>query len=133
MSDPVEPENVPTQGIAQGPAPSAAGAAGPPFNAEFFSAVFAERVGQACAAYPNSTPVVTLRLADGSEYDLCQIAVLTPHWMAAVVYRDPAVEEMDTIFLPYGTISRVTVAAEPRSQRALGFRVDHRPEVPPAT
>lgn len=105
-------------------APSSAppGVGGPPFGVEFFASVLAERVRAVCEGEPELVPVVELHLADGFTPDVCHIPVLTPSWMMALAYRDKETcEVMDTLFIPYAMVMRVTVSTWHRSQRPAGF------------
>ena len=98
------------------------GGAGPPFGIAFFASVLTDRVRAVCDGAPEQIPVVELHLADGFTADLCHIPVLTPAWMMALVYRDKATcKEMDTMFIPYSMVMRVTVSTWHRSQRPAGF------------
>ena len=96
--------------------------AGPPFGMDFFASVLTERVRLVCDGAPQQVPVVELHLADGFIPDICHIPVLTPAWMMALVYRDKATcKEMDTMFIPYAMVMRVTVSTRHRNQRPAGF------------
>jgi hypothetical protein len=98
------------------------------FDAAFFQTVFPEHVSAECEAQPDRVPVVELYLADGTKLDLCHVVFLADSWLAVAYYRDGGREsELDTAFLPYGLIVRVTVALHPIARRKLGFRV-HEPK-----
>lgn len=99
---------------------------GPPFGPAFFLTVLADRVREQCDQQPDAIPVIELHLADGVTLDLCHVAGVGPQWMAAVFFRDrETCEEMDTSFVPYGLITRVTVSMWHRSQRRIGFDLEH--------
>jgi len=101
---------------------------GPPFGPAFFLTVLADRVQQQCKQQPDAIPVVELHLADGTTLDLCHVAGVGPQWIAALYYRDrETCEEMDTAFVPYGLITRLTISMWHRSQRKIGFDVEHSP------
>jgi hypothetical protein len=94
------------------------------FDAAFFQTVFPERLQVQCQAQPDRVPVVELHLADGTKLDICHVAFLAESWLAVAYYRDGGSDaELDTAFLPYGLIARVTVSLHPRSSRKAGFMV----------
>lgn len=98
------------------------GSAGPPFGMEFFASVLTDRVRVICDGAPEQIPVVELHLADGFTPDVCHIPVLTPTWMVVLAYRDKETcKEMDTMFIPYAMVMRVTVSVWHRNQRPAGF------------
>ena len=100
------------------------GSGGPPFGVEFFASVLTERVRTVCEGAPEQVPVVELHLADGLTADVCHIPVLAPQWIVALVYRDKETcKEMDTMFIPYALVTRVTVSTWHRSQRLAGFNL----------
>jgi hypothetical protein len=93
------------------------------FDAAFFQTVFPERLQVQCQAQPERVPVVELHLADGTKLDVCHFAFLAESWLAVAYYRDGRSDpELDTAFLPYGLIARVTVSLHPIESRKLGFR-----------
>lgn len=95
---------------------------GPPFAAPFFATVLTDRVRAECDGHPDPVPVVELHLADGFIADVCHIAGMEPSWMAVTVYRDrETCEEMDLLFVPYQSITRVSISVRHRSQRPAGF------------
>jgi hypothetical protein len=94
------------------------------FDAAFFQKVFPEHVRAECQAQPDRVPVVELHLADGTKLDLCHVVFLADSWLAVAYYRGGHGEtELDTAFLPYGVIARVTISLHPRSSRRVGFVV----------
>ena len=96
-----------------------------PFNHVFFQTIFAERVRAVCEGHLEDVPVVLLQLADDREFDLCHIELLAPLWMAAAVFRNgTSCENMDTVFIPYDTITRVTLSRRDADERHAGFQVD---------
>lgn len=106
-------------------APEPGEGGGPPFDARFFETVFADRVRSVCAAR-SGTPVVFLKLADDTTLDVCHIELLTPRWMLAAVFLDDLTcENMDSVFVPYETILRVTVSTRNVSDRRMGFQLEH--------
>lgn len=99
---------------------------GPPFGPSFFLTVLGDRVREQCDRNPESVPVVGLHLADGVILDLCHVAGVGPQWLGARFYRDrETCTDMDVAFVPYGLITRITVSMWHRSQRPLGFDVNH--------
>ena len=49
---------------------------------------------------------------------------LAEGWLAVAYYRDGSRDGgLDTAFLPYGLITRVTVSLHPKSSRKAGFTV----------
>ena len=103
---------------------TAATGGGPPFGPDFFATVLHERVRAVCAAAPAAVPGVLLHLADGNTLDLCHVIALEPAWLAALIFRNREVcADMDTVFIPYGLIGRVTVTLEHSRAREMGFRV----------
>jgi len=100
-------------------------AGGAPFDAEFFSTAFRERVGSLCKERPDGASVVLVQLADGRVLDLCHIELLTLRWMMAVVFREGSdCGEMDTVLAPYEMITRITLSRRTASDRRLGFQVE---------
>ncbi len=100
---------------------------GPPFDAEFFTTVLAERVSAVCATDPGATSVVLVHLADGTVLDVCHIEQLLPRWMAAMVFRETGDDdEMDLVLVPYALVTRVTISLRPAAQRPIGFRAVRR-------
>lgn len=96
-----------------------------PFNHLFFQTIFAERLQSVCKGHSEEVPVVLLHLADDRELDLCHIELLAPQWMAAAVFRNGAsCEEMDTVFLPYEMITRVTLSRRNAKDRHVGFQAE---------
>ncbi len=127
-ADPGQPAPSATPAPVALPSPSMP--VGPPFDAAFFVSVLPDRVQEQCGGNPEAVPVVELQLADGALLDLCHITTLTPAWLAATVYRDPATcDDMDLHFLPYAMISRIVLSLHAPARRALGFRVG-RPAAP---
>lgn len=97
---------------------------GPPFNAAFFLTVFRNWIKTKCAERADAVSVVLLHLTDGRVLDLCHIALLTPEWLAAAVYRDaPSCDGMDTDFVPFSSISGVTISRRENAERRIGFQV----------
>lgn len=93
------------------------------FDAAFFQTVFLERLRLECQAQPDRVPVVELHLADGTKLDICHIALLAESWLAVAHFRDAKNDpELDTAFLPYGLIARVSVSLRPLASRKLGFQ-----------
>lgn len=96
-----------------------------PFNHQFFQTIFAERLRAVCQGHSEEVPVVLLQLADDRELDLCHIELLSPQWMAVAVFRGgPSCEKMDTVFVPYEMISRVTLSRRDAKDRHVGFQTD---------
>jgi hypothetical protein len=96
----------------------------PPFGAEFFQTVLRDRVRDSCSDRAEELPVVQLRLADGSTLDLCHIVTVERLWFSVQAFRDPETgDEMDLVFVPYETVTRVTLSMLPQHQRPIGFRV----------
>jgi hypothetical protein len=108
------------------PAPALVVPPGPPFGPSFFLTVLADRVREQCDLQPESIPVVELHLGDGVTLDLCHVAGLGPQWVGAQFYRDrETCTDMDVAFVPYGLITRVTLSMWHRSQRPIGFDLEH--------
>jgi hypothetical protein len=96
-----------------------------PFNHRFFQTIFPERLQAICQGHSEEVPVVLLQLADDRELDLCHIELLAPQWMAAAVFRNSVTcEDMDTVFVPYEMITRVTLSHRNAKERHLGFQSD---------
>jgi hypothetical protein len=96
-----------------------------PFNHLFFQTIFPERLQAVCQGHSEGVPVVLLQLADDRELDLCHIELLAPQWMAAAVFRNSiSCEDMDTVFVPYEMITRVTLSRRNAKERHLGFQCD---------
>lgn len=92
------------------------------FGAGFFATVLPERGLQACQGKPEAVPVVKLHLANGTILDLCHIPHMGPGWFAAHYYREiEKCDDMDLAFVPYQLVLLVTVSAQHRSARHLGF------------
>ncbi len=97
-----------------------------PFNPLFFQTIFPERLQIVCQGHSEEVPVVLLQLADDRELDLCHIELLAPQWMAVAAFRnEPSCETMDTIFVPYEMITRVTLSRRDAKERHLGFQREH--------
>lgn len=98
---------------------------GPPFNLEFFTTMFRERVGSICVHGPEEVPVILLHLSDGCALDLCHIALLTLRWIFVAAYRDSVkCEEMDKVFVPYEMITRIILSKRSASERRIGFQLE---------
>lgn len=96
-----------------------------PFNHLFFQAIFPERLRSICQGHPEDVAVVLLQLADDRELDLCHVELLAPQWMAAAVFRNGAsCEDMDTVFVPYEMITRVTLSRRNAKERHVGFQAE---------
>lgn len=96
-----------------------------PFNHQFFQTIFPERLQSVCQGHTEEVAVVLLQLADDRELDLCHIELLAPQWMAAAVFRNgSSCEDMDTVFVPYEMIIRVTLSRRSAKERHLGFQAD---------
>ena len=109
----------------QKPEPPATPASRAPFNHLFFQTIFAERLRSVCQGHTEEVAVVLLQLADDRELDLCHIELLTPQWMAVAVFRNGTrCEDMDTVFVPYEMITRVTLSRRSAKERHLGFQAE---------
>ena len=98
---------------------------GPPFNFHFFRTMFPDRVRSMCPGQGEQIPGVVLKSVDDCTLDLCHIMLLAPKWMAVAAFRETGTcEEMDTVFVPYESILRVTVSARDGARRHMGFRFD---------
>ena len=96
-----------------------------PFNHLFFQTIFAERLRSVCHGHSEEVPVVLLQLTDDRELDLCHIELVAPQWMAVAVFRDgPTCEAMDTVFVPYEMVTRVTISRRNSRERHLGFQAE---------
>lgn len=105
--------------------PTAVAGSSAPFNHAFFQSVFPERVRSLCEGHSGEVAVVLLQLADDREFDLCHIELLAPRWMAVAVFRNgTSCESMDTVFVPYEMITRVTLSSRKAGERHLGFQTD---------
>ena len=90
---------------------------------DFFRTQLADRVRARCSDEAD-VPVVQLRLADGTTLDVCHIPTIERLWLAVEAFRDPETcEDMDLVFIPYETVTRVTVSARPQRERPIGFRM----------
>lgn len=98
---------------------------GPPFGPSFFRTVLKDRVRERCTGREEIVPVVQLRLADGTTFDVCHIPTLKRRWFAVEVFQDAEnSEDVDLVFIPYETVTRVTISERSQRERPLGFRVD---------
>jgi hypothetical protein len=104
-----------------------------PFNHAFFQTVFPGRVRSLCESRSGEVAIVLLQLADDRELDLCHIELLAPRWMAVAVFRNgTSCESMDSVFVPYEMITRVTLSSRNAGERHMGFqteRSDHSKDV----
>lgn len=93
-------------------------------DATFFSTALRERVRAECERQPDQVPVVLLHLADGTAVDVCHILHLADGWLAVAYFRDStACDEMDTAYIRYDLVTRVTLSLHQRKSRRLGFDV----------
>lgn len=95
----------------------------PPFGPDFFDTQLSDCVRGRCGDDAENVAVVELRLADGTTLDVCRIPTIDRLWMAVEVFRDAeAREDTDLVFIPYETVTRVTISERLQRERPLGFR-----------
>jgi len=68
-------------------------------------------------------PGRALHLTDSTMIDVCEISRITPAWIGFSYHRDKSCNGNDLVFLPFGTVSRVTLSAHPAGSRTLGFGI----------
>ena len=90
-------------------------------DAAFYASNLPDLVRQMCAARPGCTPAVRLHLADGTMLDLCEVLRIAPTWAGFSYHRDKSCNASDSVFLPLGAVTRVTISTQPAGSRTLGF------------
>lgn len=102
---------------------AAATATAAPFDRDFFQFFLPERVRALAASAPHKVVVVLLHLVDDTVLDLCHLGHLGPRWMEVAAYRDARTcAEMDTLFVPYETVARVTLSPQDPGAQPVGFQ-----------
>jgi hypothetical protein len=92
------------------------------FDRQFFGSVLQEHVRAEIAANPGKAPVVELHLMGGATLDLCHVVRLADAWVAVAYFcREDVFDDVDIAFLPYGTITRVTLTMRSKEERRIGF------------
>jgi hypothetical protein len=95
------------------------------FDAKFYAQTLPDLVRSECRRQPDKTPVVELRLGDGSTLDVCHVAQLAERWLAVTFFRDVEnCDDMDVSFLPYELVARITVSLHLKQSRKLGFSIE---------
>lgn len=106
--------------------------AGPPFGLAFFANVFPEFLRGVCPHESGRKAAVLVHLVDGTVLDLCHVEIVSGRWMAAAAFREGGdCDAMDTVFVPFESILRVTVSVCEAGDRRLGFEVDRNPRQAP--
>lgn len=101
------------------------------FLLDFYKTALLDRVEGECRHQPTRVPVVQFRLSDGVVLDVCHIFYLADGWLGVAVYRDPRTcEDMDSMFLPYEAVTRVTLLLHDAKERRIGFDVSKSREGP---
>jgi hypothetical protein len=103
-----------------------------PFGLGFFVHQLRAFACEGCPDPALGLPAVELHLTDGEVLDLCHIIGVTPNWVAVAVNdAEPAAAKprMRTEFLPYQTITRVTIRIARLETPHVGFEHERAPRV----
>jgi hypothetical protein len=105
------------------------------FDRQFFAAILPEHVRAEVAANPGRIPIIELYLVSGAVLDLCHVVRLADAWVAVAHFSDEDhFDNTDIAFLPYGTITRVSLTMRDEKERQIGFSTSHAPiETPNGT
>ena len=105
-----------------------------PFGPGFFLHHLAGYVRDQCPDPREALPEVQLHLVDGAVLDVCHVIGLGAGWVAlAVLERTGRTRRpMRTELVPYGAISRVTIAALDHADGRVGFEQREPPTEVPA-
>lgn len=103
------------------------------FDRLFFGTILPEHVRAEVAANPGKVPVIELYLVGGAVLDLCHVVRLADAWVAVAHFcREDVFDDTDIAFLPYGTITRVSLTLRDAKEREIGFSVTNPPLETPA-
>lgn len=103
------------------------------FDRLFFATILPEHVRVEVAANPGKVPIIELYLMSGAVLDLCHVVRLADTWVAVAHFcRDDAFDDADIAFLPYGTITRVSLTLRDQKEREIGFSMTTPPIDTPA-
>lgn len=103
-----------------------------PFGPGFFVAQLRAFARERCPDPALGLPAVEIHLTDGEVLDLCHIIGVTPNWVAVAVNdAEPAAAKprMRTEFLPYQTVTRVTIRGARIETPHVGFEHERVPRV----
>jgi hypothetical protein len=105
------------------------------FDRQFFASILSEHVRAEVAANPGRVPIIELYLVSGAVLDLCHVVRLADAWVAVAHFCDEdRFDKTDIAFLPYGTITRVSLTLRDEKEREIGFSTAHAPiETPNGT
>ncbi|MDQ3547940.1 MAG: hypothetical protein M3439_03890 [Chloroflexota bacterium] len=103
------------------------------FDRLFFGTILPEHVRAEAAANPGKVPIIELYLASGAVLDLCHVVRLADTWVAVTHFcREDVFDDTDLAFLPYGTITRVSLTMRDAKEREIGFSMTNPPLETPA-
>lgn len=103
------------------------------FDRFFFSTILPEHVRAEVAASSGKVPIIELYLTSGAVLDLCHVVRLADTWVAVAHFcREDAYDDTDIAFLPYGTITRVSLTMRDANDREIGFSMTNAPLETPA-
>ncbi len=92
------------------------------FDRLFFGTILPEHVRTEAAANPGKVPIIELYLVGGAVLDLCHVVRLADTWVAVAHFcREDVFDDTDIAFLPYGTITRVSLTMRDKKEREIGF------------
>lgn len=92
------------------------------FDRSFFSTILPEHVRSEVAGNPGKVPIIDIHLMNGTILDLCHVVRLADTWVAVAHFcRDDTFDDTDIAFLPYGTITRVSLTLRDQKEREIGF------------
>ncbi|HEU0075264.1 MAG TPA: hypothetical protein VFS30_14765 [Dehalococcoidia bacterium] len=95
------------------------------FDASFYAETLPNLVQTECRRQPDKTPVVELRLGDGTTLDVCHVTQLAERWLGVTFFRDAEkCDDMDVSLLPYELVTRITVSLHHQQTRKLGFSIE---------
>lgn len=98
------------------------------FDRQFFGAILPEHVRAEVAADPDKVPIIELYLASGAVLDLCHVVRLADNWVAVAHFcREDQFDDTDIAFLPYATITRVSLTMRDAKEREIGFSMANLP------
>ncbi|HEX5166307.1 MAG TPA: hypothetical protein VFV93_12975 [Thermomicrobiales bacterium] len=98
------------------------------FDRQFFAAILPEHVRAEVAANPGKVPIIELFLLSGAVLDLCHVVRLADAWVAVAHFcHEDRYDDTDIAFLPYGTITRVSLTMRDAKEREIGFSTSHTP------
>ena len=98
------------------------------FDRLFFGTILPEHVRAEAASDPDKTPIIQLYLVGGAVLDLCHVVRLADTWVAVAHFcREDVFDDTDIAFLPYGTITRVSLTMRDKQEREIGFSMTNAP------